>query len=174
MTCAIDRVSSSNLFHAMAPRWMQTGRMLWSSSSRGKEPRYLSSFSIIITKTPTALKYGWQGSGSSAAAFYSFFPQLWNHLRILKSKICSEATTNRLHLSHSGWVKTSRWSLEWKIYHQRWQTGRWCVQTAGVAFAKTCWCCSCILVSLQKTLLLWHHLAPDCGSARRSERPRSR
>ena len=51
----------SFFFYAMAPIWIQTGRMLWSPSSRGKEPRYLSSFSIIITKTPTTLKYDWLG-----------------------------------------------------------------------------------------------------------------
>lgn len=49
--------------------WKRTGRILWLSSSHGKEPWYLPSLSIIITltavKKPATLKYDWHSFGEA-------------------------------------------------------------------------------------------------------------
>lgn len=60
-------------------------------------------------------------SGSSGADF-SFFPNCI--LTTLNPRLVLKAAPTCACASHSGGVKTFRWSLEWKIYHQRWQTGR--------------------------------------------------
>lgn len=98
------------------------------------EPRYLSSFSIIITAaavgTIKARLAGHDCRGqpppppenvrklrSTILSPHTHTHTPLNfHLQSLKSKICSEATS-RLRLPLSGCVKTSPWSLEWKIYH---------------------------------------------------------
>lgn len=98
-----------------------------------KEPPYLSSFSIIITKTPTVLKREWQRiitekypmrtsrklrSSILCLFFFSLNVKLLStHLKV-QGLFCShhnqQAALVSLRL-----CETSCWSLEWKIYQQR-------------------------------------------------------
>lgn len=142
------------------------------------EPRYLSSFSIIITAaavgTIKARLAGHDYRGqpphlrTSGAPFYPpphTHTPLNFHLQSLKSKICSEATSLtgavwKLHLGpSSGKFTTSADKQEGSVSRcvcvfvcvaSPERDVFSCVQAAGVASAKTRWCVSCILESRQK------------------------